>query len=161
MPGGVSIRPAMPEEHPALARLWHAGWHDAHAAHVPAELTRRRTLENFCDRIAGFDDRLRVAGPAGAPLGLCVIQDDEIYQIYARRAARGTGIAAALLADGEVRLRHSGVTRARLECVIENTRAVRFYEKYGWHPAGTATGMLDTRQGPFAMPVLVFTKTLG
>jgi ribosomal protein S18 acetylase RimI-like enzyme len=161
MQSGVAIRPALPDEHQALARLWHAGWHDAHAAFVPAELTRLRTFESFLDRIAGFEDRLRVAGPAGAPLGLCVIQDDEIYQIYASRAAHGTGIAAALLGDGEARLRQSGVTRARLECVIENARAIRFYEKHGWERVGQAAGMLETEKGPFAMPVLVFTKSLA
>ena len=157
----VSIRPALPDEHRALARLWHAGWHEAHAAYVPAELTRLRTFETFLDRIAVFEDRLRVAGPAGRPLGFCVIQDNEIYQIYVSRAARGTGIAAALLGDGEARLRQSGVTRARLDCVVENARAISFYKKHGWESAGLAKGMLETKQGPFAMPVLAFTKALA
>ena len=59
-------------------------------------------------------------GPAGAPLGLCMLKDDELYQLYvaARRAA--TGVAAALLADGEARLAARGVATAWLACAVGN-----------------------------------------
>jgi hypothetical protein len=35
----------------AIAELWHAGWHDAHAGLVPEALTRVRTRESFAARL--------------------------------------------------------------------------------------------------------------
>ena len=74
--------------------------------------------------------------------------------------ARGTGLAAALLVDGEKRLAENGVTHAHLLCLPENTRAARFYEKHGWDTGGPTMETLFTEDGPFALPLLRFEKTL-
>ena len=94
-----------------------------------AGLARARTLTSFRARLAAALDDTRVAGPAGAPLGLCMLKDDELNQLYVAREARGSGVAAALLADGEARLAERGVTTAWLACAVGNDRAARFYEK--------------------------------
>lgn len=154
------IRPAEPADLDPLAQLWLEGWTEAHAAHVPPELTAKRPLDSFRRRLEGYGDRLRTAGPVGAPLGMCVVTGDELDQIFVAHAARGTGLAAALLADGEARLAASGVTRAHLLCVIENTRAARFYEKYGWKNTGPSRESVFTDDGPFEFTVLRFEKTL-
>ncbi len=155
-----SIRPAHPEDLDPLAQLWLDGWMDAHAAHVPPELTSKRPLESFRKRLEGYGDRLRTAGPIGAPLGMCVITGNELDQIFVSSEARGTGLACAFLSDAEARLAANGTERAHLLCVIENTRAARFYEKYGWENTGPTLGSVFTDDGPFEFKVLRFEKSL-
>ncbi len=153
-------RPALPAEYPVLAQLWRDSWMDAHAAYVPEALTRLRTVEDFSRRLKEFGDAVRVAGPEGQPLGLCIVRDDELHQLFLARAARGTGLAEVLLRDGEARLAAAGITRAWLDAVAENTRACRFYTRMGWQDEGIRTMPLDTSEGPFKIPLRVFTKTL-
>lgn len=155
-----SIRTPEVSEIGALARLWHAGWQDAHAAVVPAELARRRTLESFEDRLPAMLPDIRVAGDLGMPLGFCAIRHDELDQLFVAPEGRGTGIAAALVADAERRLAAQGVTTAWLACAIGNDRAARFYEKCGWHRAGTVVHHLDTIDGPFDLDVWRYEKTV-
>ena len=157
----TTIRPATKADLDPLAQLWLDGWTEAHAAHVPPELTAQRPLDSFRRRLDGYGDRLRTAGPLGAPLGLCTISNDELDQIFVSDAARGTGLAAALLADGEARLAAGGVSHAHLLCVIENTRAARFYEKHGWENTGPSLESVFTDDGPFEFTVLRFEKTLN
>ena len=155
------IRPATPPDLDPLARLWHDGWREAHLAHVPPELTAKRTLASFRARLDGFGDGLRVAGPAGAPLGFCAIRDDELDQLFVAPAARGSGLAARLLADGEARLAANGITRAHLLCVIENTRAAAFYARQGWQNMGVFREAVQTEDGPYRFDLIRFEKTLG
>src|ERR1700726_4509732 len=112
MNGAMSVRAAEADEIDHLARLWHEGWNDAHGKLAPAGLVRARTLESFRQRLAAALGDTRVIGPAGAPLGLCIIQDDELYQLFVARQARGAGAAAALIADGEARLAARGFATA-------------------------------------------------
>lgn len=154
------IRPAEMAEIDALARLWHAGWQDAHAAVVPAELARLRTLQSFVARLPAMLPDVRVAGDPGAPLGLCAIKHEELDQLFVAPEGRGTGIAAALVADAEQRLAAHGVTTAWLACAIGNDRAARFYEKCGWSRAGTVVNRLDTIEGPFDLEVWRYEKAL-
>ena len=46
----TSIRPADDADMAAVADLWHEGWHDGHAGHVPDGLTAARTLTAFHER---------------------------------------------------------------------------------------------------------------
>ena len=153
----MTPRPATPDELPALARLWEAGWHDAHDGLVPPALVALRTSESFLDRLRDVAEALRVAGPQGRPLGLCVASGDEIDQLYVTPVARGTGLAARLLADGEARLAASGVRVGRIACAIGNDRALRFYEKHGWR-GGRGT---ITLAGSFDLEVTLLRKRLG
>jgi len=76
-PAAITVRAAEEAELDALAALWRSSWLDAHAAIVPASLTRLRTLVSFRDRLGAALPRLRVAGPRGAPLGFHLVKDDE------------------------------------------------------------------------------------
>lgn len=60
----------------AIARIWHAGWHDAHADIAPEGLARHRTLERFRERARSLAADLRCVGPAGAPLAFYALRDD-------------------------------------------------------------------------------------
>src|SRR5688500_13890280 len=149
----MQIRAAEPTELDLLAKLWYDAWQDAHARILPEALARLRTLENFRERLQADFAHVRVAGAPGAPIGFCVVKKDELYQLFVSAAARGTGIAAALLADGELRLAADGVATAWLACAIGNERAARFYEKHGWHRVGTTIKRLDPPEKIFPLEV--------
>ncbi|MFO7921073.1 MAG: GNAT family N-acetyltransferase [Nioella sp.] len=154
------LRPATQDDVPALARLWHAGWHEAHAAYTPAALTRLRTVEDFARRLRDALPDIRMAGPALRPLGFCAIRDDELYQLFVADAARGTGLAGRLLADGETRLAARGVGLARLLVGIGNERAGRFYARHGWQETGSVETRVDSSAGPFCLTLRSFAKRL-
>lgn len=105
-------RDATPADAEAIARLWHAGWRDAHDGVLPEALARHRTLESFRGRMQHALAETRAAGPAGSPVAFYMLKDDELYQFYVGAEARGTGLAAALIADAQSR-RAASVTSAR------------------------------------------------
>jgi GNAT superfamily N-acetyltransferase len=144
-----------------LARLWHDGWRDAHLAIVPAELACLRTLESFRERMRADLADVRVAGSPGSPLGFTMLKSDELYQFYVAAAARGTGVAASLMADAEARFAARGIEVAWLACAIGNQRAARFYEKCGWRLARTVVSLLETPDGPFELEVWRYEKRVG
>lgn len=156
-----AVRKADPTEMPALASLWFNAWREAHEPFVPAELTELRTLASFEERLSQFGDALRVVGPIGAPFGLCVVKDDELNQLFTSLEARGTGAAQALIADAELRVASSGHSTIWLDVVIENARAIRFYEKTGWRRKGEQIVGLDTLDQPFDLKVLIMEKSLA
>lgn len=157
----MQIRAAEPTELDLLAKLWYDAWQDAHARILPEALARVRTPENFRGRLQADLACTRVAGVIGAPVGFCIAKKDELYQLFVSAAARGTGIAAALLADGEARLAADGVATAWLACAIGNERAARFYEKHGWQRVGTMINRLDTPDGMFPLEVWRYEKMLS
>jgi GNAT superfamily N-acetyltransferase len=146
----------------ALAQLWHDGWQDTHAAILPMELARYRTLESFRQRMRDRIADVRAVGAPANPLGFSMLKDDELYQFYVAVAARGTGIAAALLADAESVLRSRGVRQAWLACAIGNDRAAKFYEKNGWRLIGELTYEIPLPGGEvFDLDVWRYEKNLG
>jgi ribosomal protein S18 acetylase RimI-like enzyme len=156
----VNVRDPHASEIPALARIWHDGYHDAHDALMPKALTRARTLDSFHERMQTHLADVRAVGKIGAPVGFYMLEGDELYQLYVSTTARGTGAAAALIADAEIRLRERGTETAWLSCAIGNERAARFYEKSGWMFAGTFISRLETPDGPFEVMVQRYEKRL-
>ncbi len=151
-------REAVAEDSAPLARLWWQGWTDAHAAISPPDLVRLRTPESFAERMAAALPRVRVIGPAGAPVGFHLINGDELNQFYVAASARGTGVAAALMADAEACLAAQGVETAWLACAVGNPRAARFYEKSGWSRIGTHRHLAETSAGPIPLDVWRYEK---
>jgi putative acetyltransferase len=133
----TSIRPADDADMAAVADLWHEGWHDGHAGHVPEGLTAARTLAAFHERTPS-----RVADTAvamdddGSLLGFVMVVGDEVEQVFVAPAGRGTGLASELLAEAERRVAAGGHASAWLAVVVGNARARRFYERQGWSDAG-------------------------
>lgn len=157
----MRVRNAAVDEAGALAQLWFDGWQDAHAAILPIELARLRTRESFEERLLHGLADVRVIGPLGAPLGFCMLKEDELYQLFVSADARGTGVAASLMADGEARLADKGFEIAWLACAIGNHRAARFYEKSGWRNMGRVVTPVETSNGPFDLEVWRFEKRLA
>ena len=156
----VIVRDAHVSELDELATVWHEAWRDGHEALVPPELTRRRTRERFRDRLQAALAEVRVAGPLGAPVGFSMLKGGELYQLFVSARARGSGVAAALIADAEARLLARGVETAWLTCAIGNDRAARFYEKCGWHRSGTVIDELATPEGTMRLEVWRYEKHL-
>lgn len=156
----VIIRPPLPTETAALAAVWYESWRESHVALLPAELVRERTLSRFHERIAAALERTRVAGPVGAPVGICMTKGDELDQLFVARESRGTGAAAALLTDAEARIAATGATTAWLACAIGNDRAARFYEKHGWRLARVMIHRAETPNGVFPLETWRFEKEL-
>lgn len=155
------VRPAQDEEIDALADLWYRGWQDAHAAIVPAELTRLRTRESFRQRLRAALPAVRVVGPPGAPIGFCMTKDDELYQLFVAPEGRGRDVAGLLEADAVATLAARGTRVAWLACAIGNDRAARFYEKAGWRRVGTVPSQLETQEGTFSLDVWRYEKEPG
>jgi ribosomal protein S18 acetylase RimI-like enzyme len=156
----TQVRSADATEIDYLARLWCDVWHESHARLLPPELVRLRTLESFRERLQAALPSIRVAGPLGAPVGFSVLKGDELYQLFVSREARGSHVAAALIADAEARLAERGVETAWLACAVGNDRAARFYEKSGWRPAGTFVSPAETSRGPFPLEAWRYEKRL-
>jgi ribosomal protein S18 acetylase RimI-like enzyme len=156
----MNVRAAEEGEIDHLAKLWFDGWQDAHSKIVPAELARLRTLESLRDRLRAALSTVRVVGPASAPLGFCMVKGDELYQLYVSAMARGSGVAAALMADADAQFLANDVKTAWLACAIGNDRAARFYEKCGWHRMGTMTNHLETTEGTFLLEVWRYEKLM-
>lgn len=157
----TNVRAATDADVEPLAKLWFDGWHDAHASIVPAALTRLRTLENFRIRLRADLSSVRVLCASADPVGFAMLRGAEVYQFYVAASARGSGAAAALMADAEARLRERGVAVAWLACVVGNVRAARFYEKCGWRRTATMMNDADTAAGPFPVQVWRYEKALG
>jgi GNAT superfamily N-acetyltransferase len=157
---GANIRDAQLPEIGLLAKLWFDGWQDAHARIVPAELARVRTLQSFEERLHRTSSRVRVAVVAGQPVGFYELKGAELYQFYVSSGARGSGVAAVLIADAEAHLREGGVHTARLACAVGNDRAARFYEKCGWLKTGTVTDDVVVPGGSFPLEVWRYEKSL-
>ena len=157
----IAIRPFGDEDRAALIALWHRGWHDAHAALVPPDVLEWRRPEHFALWLDAAGDRFWVAERGGL-LGFVSTGGDELVRLFVDRAARGTGVAARLLAYGEGMIRAAGHGEAVLHCTAGNRRAERFYERHGWTLARTYDDALWLPDG--AGPVVAtgeFRKRLG
>ncbi|MBE8520340.1 GNAT family N-acetyltransferase [Amycolatopsis sp. H6(2020)] len=67
---------------------------------------------------------LRLLGPGSG----------EVKRMYVEPAARGTGVAAALLRALEDHARNLGITRLLLETGTGQPDAIRFYQREGYEP---------------------------
>lgn len=157
----MTIRDATQSEIPDLAQLWRDAWMDGHAAHVPADLVTLRTLDSFESRLREAYPEIRVADENGVLLGFHVLQGEELDQLFVAAAARGTGVAVALIDDAEARLAARGVVTAFLKCAVGNRRAARFYEKRGWHLARTSAEEVPTTRGPYPVNIWRYEKRLA
>ncbi|CAB4944864.1 unannotated protein [freshwater metagenome] len=157
----TSIRPAVAADMAAVADLWHQGWHDGHAGHVPDGLTAARTLPAFHERTpARVADTTVAVSEDGGLLGFVMVVGDEVEQVFVAPAARGTDLAPALLAEAERQVAAAGHGLAWLAVVAGNSRARRFYERCGWRDEGDLPYEVTAGGQTFVSPCRRYVKAL-
>ena len=156
----VTLRTARTEDAPAIARIWHAGWRDGHLGNVPEALLVFRDEASFVRRAAERIADTTVAVVSGEVVGFTMVVADELEQIYVASPHRGRGVADALIADAERRIKAAGHGRAWLAVVPGNARARRFYERRGWTNEGRFEYPAETGSEPVKVPAERYVKTM-
>ncbi len=138
MTADPTLRPATADDAEAVADLWHRGWHDGHAGHVPEGLTAARTRASFGERVPALLAVTTVAEveDGGEVVGFVVVVDAEVEQLFVAPPHRGSGVAALLLDEAERQVASTGHDEAWLAVVAGNARARRFYQRRGWSDGG-------------------------
>ncbi len=157
----VTLRPARPEDAPAVAEIWRSGWRDGHLGNVPDELVAARTDDSFDVRAGERTGDTVVAVVGGSVAGFVMVVADEVEQVYVAPGHRGTAVAATLLAEAERLVAAGGHERAWLAVVAGNTRARRFYERNGWVDEGPFDHGAEGPGGPIRVPAHRYVKRLG
>jgi putative acetyltransferase len=157
----TTIRAAVDADMAAVADLWHEGWHTGHAGHVPDGLTAQRTLAAFHERTPRrVADTTVALDDTGALLGFVMVVGDEVEQVFVGPAARGSGLAAVLLAEAERQVAAAGHASAWLAVVAGNARARRFYEKSGWVDEGDLPYEVTAGGQTFTSPCRRYVKAV-
>jgi ribosomal protein S18 acetylase RimI-like enzyme len=157
----VTLRKARPNDAPAIAEIWHAGWQDAHLGLVPQQLVDARTTASFRARAQDRIADTTVATADGAVAGFVMVVDDEVEQVYVAGPHRGSEIAASLMAEAERQVAANGHDKAWLAVVPGNTRAQRFYERAGWVDEGPFEYAPAADGGRVAVTCERYTKLVG
>ena len=160
MSASLSVRPAVDGDAPAIAEIWESAWRDAHLGNVPDSLVEVRTTESFRERADALVPETSVAVVDGVVAGFVTLDEDELEQMFVDRAHRGTGVADALMADAERRLRERGHRQVWLAVVAGNARARRFYERSGWTDEGPFEYLAYGWDGPIAVAAHRYVKGL-
>ncbi|UWR23197.1 GNAT family N-acetyltransferase [Sulfitobacter sp. S190] len=153
----MQIEPARSSHADAIAQMWHAGWHQAHAAIVDPDLVRLRNPAEFATRTQGYLPIAHVAVQQGEVAGFFMLKGPEVYQFYVGQAHQGQGVAGAMMAAAEAALAGQ---RAWLSCSVGNARAAAFYGKCGWTNTGERRLEVETREGPRHVQEWRFEKAL-
>jgi GNAT superfamily N-acetyltransferase len=153
----IELRPAHVADVEAIAQVWHDAWGDGHTGNVPAALLPYRTLAHFLTRVPPRIASTTVATSAARVLGFVTVHDDELEQIFVAKQARGTAAAALLLRHGEALIAQRFQV-AWLAVVAGNDRALRFYEREGWHDAGPIDYAAEIKGGALHIPTRRYEK---
>lgn len=156
------IRPAEAANQADIVRLWHEGWHDAHAALVPPAVLAFRKIGDFGTWLSEARDAFYVAVDSELQ-GFVSIKGSEIVKLYVGRRARGQGLAQDLLSFAERKVSENGVREAELFCTAGNIRAENFYQRQGWVLSRTFEDFLWVPKGiadRFAVQTHRFQKNL-
>lgn len=146
------IRPATEADVDDIAQIWYDAWAAGHRGNVPEALIRHRGRDQFTRRAAERVPHTWVGDVDGCPAGFVTVEEDEVEQLFVHAAARGTGLATALLCRGEAAIRRAGHRRAWLAVVAGNARARAFYAKQGWRDTGPIDYQAQTDEGPIDIP---------
>jgi GNAT superfamily N-acetyltransferase len=158
-----TLRPATAADVEAVAELWHRGWHDGHAGHVPEGLTAARTRAAFGERVPALLPFTTVAevgvGEGGREIaGFVMVVGDEVEQVFLAGPHRGTGLADTLLDEAERQVAAQGHDEAWLAVVTGNARARRFYERRGWRDCGDLPYEVDAGGTTYVSPCRRYVK---
>jgi ribosomal protein S18 acetylase RimI-like enzyme len=120
-----------------------------------------RTRESFGSRTADRIGATTVADVDGTVAGFVMVIGDEVEQLYVDASHRGSGIATALLTEGERQIAAAGHAKAWLAVAPGNARAIRFYERSGWTDEGVFDYQAEGPDGPFPVPCHRYVKPVS
>lgn len=145
-----------------LADLDHAGWTEGHRRQIdnsPPRITLV-AVDAESGEIVGFTH----AGPwrVGSPPAYDPARG-EVYAIYVRPDAWGTGAGRALMQGAVDRLAETGRHEIGLWVLDDNPRARRFYERFGFRASGEVSTFTADRGGPHQTTVteIEYALTVG
>lgn len=128
------MRPARPDDLPALERLERAGFDDPWSDRLLRdELAHPQAVVLVA--AGGEGDE-----PAGYAAWRAAAGEAELLRLAVAPRWRRRGVAAALLAAGDRRLHAAGCDRCFLEVRDDNSVAIAFYERLGFHRIGRRRG---------------------
>lgn len=127
--------------------------------YAPADLAAfldQFTLGRWADELASPAFAFRLAERDGVAVGFAKLGPAELpgtpadaielRQLYVREAAKGTGIARALMDWTLATARARGAGELRLSVFVDNARAVRFYARYGFEDVGPYAFMVGAHR---------------
>ena len=148
----MRIRPARPEDAPAIAGVHVRAWQAAYRDLLPDDALAALSIEDRAERwrswlhepapggrvwvaeedhrVVGFSSTGPTRDPT-APRGTA-----EVFTIYLEPDVVATGRGRELFAHAVDDLRESGYISAELWVLSANDRARRFYERAGWRTDG-------------------------
>jgi GNAT superfamily N-acetyltransferase len=146
----MNLRPAVPEDAMAVARVHVRAWQVAYRSLMPEEHLAALRPEERAQRydFGALDParpRTLVAVEAQTILGFATISpardgdaigQGELCALYVEPDCWGRGIGRTLAAAARADLCRLGFTRAILWVVAGNARAEQFYRADGWDPDG-------------------------
>jgi ribosomal protein S18 acetylase RimI-like enzyme len=146
-----TIRPALPGDASAIARVHVETWQSAYRGLVSddvldaLDVERRATTWRIVIERALPGGGIFVAERDGAIVGFCSCgrsrSDDsgtvgEVYAIYVHPDVARTGVGGALLREAERCMRDNGFGEATLQVLEANEPSRGFYEHMGWRDTG-------------------------
>jgi ribosomal protein S18 acetylase RimI-like enzyme len=144
MAGEVLIRPATPDDLPAVRALLVETWHDTYDALLGAERVTEITdawhsVESVARQLDVPDTSFLVAEEDGEIVGHAFASAQKppvlaIARLYVRPDRQRRGIGASLIASAMARHRESEIMRLDVEA--ENVKGLSFYRREGFHEIG-------------------------
>jgi ribosomal protein S18 acetylase RimI-like enzyme len=158
----IAYRDAVPADGPELAQMARRSFTETFGT-----LYRQEDLARFLDQSFGATGlpadladpayRIRVATQDGRIVGYCKIgpvtfpgdwpaSAMELHQLYILGEHHGAGLAVALMDWAIDRMRTLGASEIVLSVYVDNHRARRFYERYGFEEIGKYTFMVGDHE---------------
>jgi putative acetyltransferase len=125
----VTIRPGLPEDHPALLDIWLHAVRATHGFLTEAEI--QAMLPMLRDQYLAAVELWVSAGPDGTPEGFMGLDGSKVEMLFVDPDRHGRGIGRALLA-------HAAALKGDLTLDVneQNPGAVAFYRKCGFRETG-------------------------
>lgn len=128
----MKIEPAQSSHYQQMIKIWHDGWHEAHAELVPKSILKFRDYIHFWEWLRSSSSEFFVGTEENWVIGFIAIKGSEVDKLFVTPSARGSGTASTLLEFGRRRIAAAGNTVAYLYCTAGNLRAEAFYRREGW-----------------------------
>ena len=153
----MRIRPAIPADAAALARVHVAAWRAAYRGILPDDVLAGLSVASFEERwhrsLASETRVNLVAERAGDVIGFVAFgpprvegdgeAETEVYGLYVAPSEWGAGAGRALWLGAAAALRERGDRSVLLWVFEANARARRFYERAGFRPVAGATRTVE------------------